>query len=215
MDMVNLVKTYIIFHDDVIKWKHFPRYWPLARGIQQSPVVSPHKRKLRGALVVSLIGQTVEQTLETPVIWDAIALIMMSLWCKQQITISPRRHCDYFVEQEHWGLNFKSTWARWWLCDTNMSFKHGQLFYRAIAVLQSTLSSYEGSLQWKRTILIKQYLTPLYLKVTNCRSGIASDSHSVAIGLFRDIVWLVCMHPRYENINKLRRNWIDESNVSY
>ena len=25
--------------------------------------------------------QTVEQTIETPVIWDAIALIMTSLWC--------------------------------------------------------------------------------------------------------------------------------------
>ena len=21
-------------HDDVIKWKHFPRYWPFVRGIQ-------------------------------------------------------------------------------------------------------------------------------------------------------------------------------------
>ena len=29
--------------DDVIKWKHFPRYWPLARGIHRSPMVSPHK----------------------------------------------------------------------------------------------------------------------------------------------------------------------------
>ena len=23
-------------HDDVIKWKHFPRYWPFARGIHRS-----------------------------------------------------------------------------------------------------------------------------------------------------------------------------------
>ena len=23
-----------IIHDDVIKWKHFPRYWPFARGIR-------------------------------------------------------------------------------------------------------------------------------------------------------------------------------------
>ena len=30
-------------HDDVIKWKHFPRYWPLVRGIHRSPVNSPHK----------------------------------------------------------------------------------------------------------------------------------------------------------------------------
>ena len=31
-------------HDNVIKWKHFPRYWPFVRGIHRSPVISPHKR---------------------------------------------------------------------------------------------------------------------------------------------------------------------------
>ena len=25
-------------HDDVIKWKHFPRHWPFVRGIHRSPV---------------------------------------------------------------------------------------------------------------------------------------------------------------------------------
>ena len=30
-------------HDDVIKWKHFPRYWPFVRGIHREPVNSPHK----------------------------------------------------------------------------------------------------------------------------------------------------------------------------
>ena len=30
-------------HDDVIKWKHFPRYWPFVRGIHRWPVNSPHK----------------------------------------------------------------------------------------------------------------------------------------------------------------------------
>ena len=28
-------------HDDVIKWIHFPHYWPFARGIHRSPVNSP------------------------------------------------------------------------------------------------------------------------------------------------------------------------------
>ena len=31
-------------HDDVIKWKHFPRYWPFVQGILRWPVNSPHKR---------------------------------------------------------------------------------------------------------------------------------------------------------------------------
>ena len=42
-------------HDDVIKWKHFPRYWPFVRGIHRSPVNSPHKGQWRGALMLSLI----------------------------------------------------------------------------------------------------------------------------------------------------------------
>ena len=42
-------------HDDVIKWKHLPRYWPFVRGIHRSPVNSPHKGQWRGALLFSLI----------------------------------------------------------------------------------------------------------------------------------------------------------------
>ena len=42
-------------HDDVIKWKHFPRCWPFVRGIHRSPVNSPHKGQWRGALMFSLI----------------------------------------------------------------------------------------------------------------------------------------------------------------
>ena len=51
-------RYYIIywsFHDDVIKWKHFPRYWPFVWGIPRSPVNSPHKGQWRGALMFSLI----------------------------------------------------------------------------------------------------------------------------------------------------------------
>ena len=33
----------MVTHDDVIKWKHFPRSWPFVRGIHRSPVNSPHK----------------------------------------------------------------------------------------------------------------------------------------------------------------------------
>ena len=42
-------------HDDVIKWIHFPRYWPFVSGIHQSPVNSPHKGQWHRALMFSLI----------------------------------------------------------------------------------------------------------------------------------------------------------------
>ena len=45
----------VTFHDDVIKWKHFPRYWPFVRGIHRSPVYSPHKGQWRGVFMFSLI----------------------------------------------------------------------------------------------------------------------------------------------------------------
>ena len=38
-------------HDDIIKWKHFPRNWPFRRGIRRNP----HKGQWRGALMFSLI----------------------------------------------------------------------------------------------------------------------------------------------------------------
>ena len=50
------VCTSFCVHDDVIKWKHFPRYWPFMRGIHRSPVNSPHKGQWRGALMFCLIS---------------------------------------------------------------------------------------------------------------------------------------------------------------
>ena len=52
---IRLQDSRISVHDDVIKWKHFPRYWPFVRGIHRSPVNSPHKGQWRGALMFSLI----------------------------------------------------------------------------------------------------------------------------------------------------------------
>ena len=37
------LREILCVHDDVIKRKHFLRYWPFVRGIHRSPVNSPHK----------------------------------------------------------------------------------------------------------------------------------------------------------------------------
>ena len=42
-------------HDDVIKWKHFPRNWPFVRGIHRSAGNFTHKGQWRRALMFSLI----------------------------------------------------------------------------------------------------------------------------------------------------------------
>ena len=50
-----VIWAWLEHHDDVIKWKHFPRYWPFVRRIHRSPVNSPHKGQWRGALMFTLI----------------------------------------------------------------------------------------------------------------------------------------------------------------
>ena len=40
-----LGKWLCVCHDDVINWKHFPRYLPFVKKIRRSPVDSPHKGK--------------------------------------------------------------------------------------------------------------------------------------------------------------------------
>ena len=54
MEVINGMMSYK--HDDVIKWKHFPRNWPFVREIHRSPVNFPHKGQWRGALMFSLIN---------------------------------------------------------------------------------------------------------------------------------------------------------------
>ena len=65
-------------HDDVIKWKHFPRYWSFVRGIHRWPLVSPHKGQCREALMFFYLRLN-KCFFKTPVIWDTISLIMTSL----------------------------------------------------------------------------------------------------------------------------------------
>ena len=52
---MTFIDKIITAHDDVIKCKHFPRYWPFVRRIHRSPVNSPHKGQQRGSLMFYLI----------------------------------------------------------------------------------------------------------------------------------------------------------------
>ena len=50
-------------HDDAIKWKYFPRYWPFVRGIHPSRWIP--LTKWRGALMFSLICAWSHQNFQT------------------------------------------------------------------------------------------------------------------------------------------------------
>ena len=80
-DLLSGMLTWIIGHDDVIRWKHFPRYWPYVRGIHRS-LVSSHTKASDAELwcfLRSVPDYTIDQTIARLVIWDAIAPIMTSV----------------------------------------------------------------------------------------------------------------------------------------
>ena len=71
----------ISWHDDVVKWKHFPRYWPFVRGINRSwwiPSTKASDAEL-SCFLWSAPEWTVELTIMRLVIWYAIAPIVTSL----------------------------------------------------------------------------------------------------------------------------------------
>ena len=81
------------YHDDVIKWEHFPRYWPFVRGIHWSPVNSPHKGQWRGALMFSLICA-----------WT-------SVWAHTRDAGDLRHHsAHYDVTAMWWMIWIRNTW---------------------------------------------------------------------------------------------------------
>ena len=67
------------FHDDVIKWKHFPRYWPFCAG--NSPVTDDFRlqRLVTRSFDVIFHFRLNKRLSKQLVIWEAIALIMTSL----------------------------------------------------------------------------------------------------------------------------------------
>ena len=84
-------------HDDVIKWKHFPRYWPFVGGIHRPPVDSHHKGQWRGALMFSLICA-----------WT-------NSWTNNRDAVDLRRHrADYDVIIMHQGYSSYWRQSSWW-----------------------------------------------------------------------------------------------------
>ena len=117
-------------HDDIIKWKHVLRYWPFVREPIGHRWIT-HTKTSDAELwcfLWSVPEQMVEQIVGTLVIWDAIVLIMTSLWCCAQDDIScilifssnldvgkflvPRMvwPLSAFMKPQHWGSRLDLLW---------------------------------------------------------------------------------------------------------
>ena len=99
-------------HNDVIKWKHFPLYWPFVRGIDRSPVNSQHKGQWRWSFDVFFDLHLIKrlskhwrgwwfETLSHP-LWRHCNL---TLTC--QMLIWYRESCD---DNGHWTIWFIPGW---------------------------------------------------------------------------------------------------------
>ena len=92
--------TWIHYHDDVIKWKHFPRCWPLVRGIHRWPVNSPHKGQWRWALMFSLICASINDKRLRKQSWGwQIETPSSSLW----------RHCNAIQNYDYTKTKHNTT----------------------------------------------------------------------------------------------------------
>ena len=71
-------------------WRHqmetFPRYWPFVWGIHRSTLITKTSDAELWYFLLSAPEQTVEQTTDRPVIWDAIAFIMTSLITEKELS---------------------------------------------------------------------------------------------------------------------------------
>ena len=108
MDNVNIICITLVRNTDeihdVIKWKHFPRYWPFVRGIHRSPVNSPHKGQWHGALMFSLISAWING------------------WVNNREAGDLRRHHAYYGVTNVWMWDNSSRhvsvillWREWWI----------------------------------------------------------------------------------------------------
>ena len=122
-------------HDDVIKWKHFPRHWPFVLGIHRSPVNSQHKGQWRGALKFSLICAWINS------------------WVNNREAGDLRRHCTHYdVIVIPWacfdGPLVHVSWGQCW----PMNFHYNDVTMSAIASQITSLtivywSIYSGRLK--------------------------------------------------------------------
>ena len=109
-------------HDDVIKWKHFLRYWPFVRRIQ-----FPHKGQWRGALMFTLICARLNEWVNTRKAGDLRRhrahhdVIVMYFLC---VTKPHAIIWWYFTAKLFWKLVLLiAVWKHAWAVEANVTIE--------------------------------------------------------------------------------------------
>ena len=126
-------------HDDIIKWKKFPRYWPFVRGIHRWPVNFLHKGQWRGALTTSLIWTWINGWVNNRKTGD-----LRRYRAHYDITIM--KVCRFVMVSTSNVLQtsvtcyrLKSSWDLWHCCPCEWNFAKVILFLHCTAHLISSL----------------------------------------------------------------------------
>ena len=90
INMTSVIRWNMWIHDDVIKWKHFPRYWPFVRGIHRSRWIPRTQRTLTRRFDISFDLRPNKRLSKQPWGWW-FEMSSWSLW----------RQCD--VKILHWS----------------------------------------------------------------------------------------------------------------
>ena len=117
MMIMTTIIAIVLAHDNVIQWKHFPRYWPVVWGIHPSTVNSPHKGQWRGALLFSLICTWIHGWVNNHAAGDLIRhcthhdVIVMDFphWTAVEVGDSMSYYVSYFYMIFHLSLIEKET----------------------------------------------------------------------------------------------------------
>ena len=132
-----------ITNDDVIKWKQFPRYWPLCGEFISQRQIPLTKAIELWCFLWSAPEQTVEQIIEMSVIWDLIMLIMMLLpWsdCYTFDVVSQSNSTTQIAEQRQIFINRYLSWHC--RCRNQISSWHRMAdvrFYNQNSILSTSL----------------------------------------------------------------------------
>ena len=117
-------------HDDVIKWKQFPRYWPFVRRIPRLLMNIPHEGQGCGALMFSLIcawindcvnNREADDLMRHRTHYDVTVMIMDGLDLRTVCALT-RRGGGYFGVAKQWGK-----WTPQWLSGERINSSSRQI----------------------------------------------------------------------------------------